>query len=232
MLANAGQDENIILEAILKYKEFNRFYTENRSKILYEISWCKDIDLEDNHIAYSDLGVHEIHIKNFPKSKTDAFVIAHELLHFIRYERMLPLMHSDNRYLGLAEALLSLLEDPIVDSILKTQYNFNLRPLYMKGIENGKREAGSDYADDINRVRDGFIHASWTLKWRLIEDRSALKSWRKYFRRLEDGRPNAYKIGLDTVAIIDEVGLDTIEQQKIIVNKLIEKYNPHFALTV
>jgi len=80
--------------------------------------------------------------------------------------------------------------------------------------------------------RRRFTHASCILRWRLIEDRSALKSWRKYFRRLEDGRPNAYKIGLDTVAIIDEVGLDTIEQQKIIVNKLIDKYKLREILSI
>ena len=229
---NAKLDESIVLETILNYKEFNQFYRDNRSKIPYEISWYKDLDPEVYNEACSDLGSHEIHIKSFPESKTDAFIIAHEILHFARAHKILPLILHVTKYSNLATSLLSLLEDPVVDSILKTQYDFNLRPLYMKGIENGKRKVGNEFADDIDRVSDGFIHASWILKWRLIEDKNALKSWRTYQKRLEYGRPKAYKIGFDTVAIIDDVGLGTIERQKIIANKLIDVYKLQEILSI
>lgn len=227
-------NENTVLDVALRYKEFNRFYKENRSKIPYELLWFKDIDPNDRIEAYCDADKHEIHIKNIPKSKTDAFWIAHELLHLIRSEKNppLPLLHPGMEYFGLAISLTSLIEDPIVDYILKTQYDFNLRSFYAKGIENGKGNVGKDWKDDIRRLEKGFVHANWILKWRLVDDKNALRGWRKFSARFENECPKSYKIGIETVAIIDDIGVDTIEKQVIIVNKLIDKYKLQGILSI
>ena len=231
MPEDADLEEKEILKPILKYREFNRFYMSERSNIRNKISWLRDIDSNnDFYIAYAHpftkLGVHEIHFRHFPESKTDAFLFAHEIFHLVRIEdNKTPLMRCVERYMEHTTALSSLLEDPIVDSILKTRYNFNLRPFYMHVIEKAKKQFGGEYADEFDRLRDGWIHAGWVLKWRLMDDKSAIKSWKRFNKKYESVREKASRISLDTITLVDNIGVDTIEKQAMIINKLLHDNN-------
>lgn len=224
-------EEKDTLKLILKYREFNQFYMNERQNIHNKILWFKDIDSSDDFYAayavpYIESDRHEIHFRRVPGSKTDAFLSAHEMLHLIRAENnQTPQVRCDERYIELEVALASLLEDPIVDSILKTKYGFNLRPFYMSVIENGKKKVSGDYADDFDKLKDAWSHAGWALKWRLITDKSAIKSWKKFNRKFENMRPKAYKISLDTITIVDNIGVDTKEKQVTVMKKLINNYN-------
>jgi hypothetical protein len=136
-------------------------------------------------------------------------VIAHEILHLIRFEENSALRIHPNRpqYYPLAIALVSLFEDPIIDSILKNKYDFDLRILYEEIMDDVKRHSTiKEPTDNLRRIITGFILAIDILRWNLITDQKARRNWIAHLKWYEDQYPNIYKIGADTVAIVTDIG--------------------------
>jgi hypothetical protein len=123
-------DEDIVLGPILrKSEEFRQFHREERQKKVGWIQWIRDFDIPDGIEAYATTFEFSIHCRKSSMSPEDAYTMAHEIMHLIRYQEngLLEIGYAQPEYEFLAVYLASMLEDPIVDSILQEKYNFDLR---------------------------------------------------------------------------------------------------------
>ncbi len=130
-------DENVVLGPILRTSpEFANFYEKKRKINLGLIWWFRDFDLLDGIIACAEVFEDAIYYGKSPTSLEDAQTMAHEIMHLVRYQKsgFLEIRHIPLAF-ELAPKLSSMLEDPIVDSILQKEYNFDLKIPYKYAID-------------------------------------------------------------------------------------------------
>jgi hypothetical protein len=221
-------NEDDLLATLLSISpEFRQFYREERLKKVGLIRWFRDFNLEKSMVAQADIFECAICFGRSPTSLGDAHVMAHEIMHIIRAEEksILQIKFTKLSYYPLAISLASMIEDPTVDAILYKQYNFDLTIQYNIVIDNIQTHAKKEPNDKLSQIRSGFFFANDTLRWNLINDQDALDKHVSYLVWFESQYPNIYKIGVDTANVVREIGLDTVEQHKAIVTKLVDKYN-------
>lgn len=128
-------------------------------------------------MAFADSIKYEILFRDIPKSKADAYVIAHEILHLIRNVEKAPISikyYDGNKKLG--EIISGLLEDPIIDLVLKKEYKFNLRSRCLKEVKEARKSTRDESSNDLECVVEGLAFANWILRWDLIDDKKQQKS--------------------------------------------------------
>lgn len=220
-------DENVVVDTILRASpQFSIFYKKERLERLGLLWWYLDATLPVSMVAYAKVHDYEIHFRRFPESVADAHVIAHEIMHIIRAEEnnILEIKYSSPEYEPMAVSLVSLLEDPIVDSYLKKNYHFELHIKYLDVIEHVLKRAIKEPKDELSRVKIGFGLANDMLKWDLVTDKTALDQWENHLEWITAEYPNIYKICRDVYCSVKSVGLDSIEKHRTIVNNLINQY--------
>jgi hypothetical protein len=211
-----------------KSREFQTFEEQEGEKVS-PILWVRDISLEVgvNARAYSK---GYICIRRSPAHIEDAFIIAHEMMHLIRANEGNPLKIRvyDRGHITLATKLMSMFEDPIVDSILQDKYGFKIVDQYKLDLKSAKEQIkGFPEPDDyILRVKSAVDFTGQALEWGLIKEDRDLVGWRDFRQRwLPRKRPITSKMSDEMIAIVQEVGgLDTLKKQKTIFEKIVEEY--------
>jgi hypothetical protein len=225
-------DEDEVVRDLLKISpEFNNFY-ENENDKTGDVHWMvnKDLPREINATMFkgkiSDEIVPCIYIRRCPAVLEDAKTIAHELGHAIRYEEKsaVEIESEDDKFTFLAAKLASLVEDPIIDGILRDKYDFNLMLEYKKVLKSAQKELRNrDYVhlSYIQKI-DSIINLSGIiLEWDLIEDKDAL---RKYQTKFEKRYPQLLGMNADLISIVRETGTNTLEDRKRVCNRIIDKF--------
>jgi hypothetical protein len=221
-------DEQVVLGPILRaFTEFDIFYQNERLNKLGVIFWYYDPGLSKGKEAEADTFECAVHFKKYPESIIDAHVMAHEIMHLVRYEEtnLIQVRLNDLRYYNLAIALQSMLEDPIVDAILQKKYSFNLCHLYLKAINFTQKHSENEPNNSIIRIQEGLVLANSILRWDLIKDKESTRKWVDFMAWFTLKYPNVYRIGSNMASIAKDTGLDTIYEQRKTASKLISEYS-------
>lgn len=224
---NAKKEDEVLCDIIVSFPEFKRFIGEERPKIGF-IFWIEDPDLPDGLAAGAQVMTDEIHFREHPISLKDSLVMAHEIMHLIRFHEgeALLINYTHFLYAPLVAHLGNMLEDPVIDSFLQERYNFDLLSHYGGMVELNRKNLKMESEGDLGRLLHGFDLANLMLCWDFIKDQDARNEWSDYLENeFQEQYPHSYKIGLETAAIARNIGLDSIEQRKEIFYELIDKYN-------
>lgn len=206
--------------------EFRRFYKEEREKKLGVIRWVLKLNLPNNKAACAYSLPDTICYKELPKSANDAHIIAHEIMHLIRYQEtdILEIIPASSTYYELVGNLNSMLEDPVVDKILQDKYNFDLLISLRKAIDFNIKNLKKEDTDFVSIFNRSLNITNFMLLWDLISDQSALDEWHQHLKWLKTNYPHGYRRAMEIKSVVDSIGLDTIDQQREIVLKLIDMY--------
>jgi hypothetical protein len=147
-------DEAVALGPILRsFPEFSRFYNEERQKNIGLVRWFRDFEMPEGLLAYASDPECAVHYRRSPMSFEDAHIMAHEIMHLIRYqENDLLEIRCRPDVFDLAFKLTNMLEDPIVELFLKKNYNFDLRISYLSAIDYCKKIIDKETEDNLSRL--------------------------------------------------------------------------------
>jgi len=229
-------DEKEVVENLLLSTEFRGFYDKERPRAGH-IKWCYNPNLRKQyaadamHIADPDMKCKKIILTRFPVNIEDAHIVAHEIVHaifseekntVIIYERPKP-NPSLRPYLG------SMLEDPLVDTLLCKKYNFDLSRDYLRGILILEDEFKNwrEPENPLNRLGNAFNLANQMVCWRLIEDPKMRRRWDNFLVWYSDPNrcPSTSQFARELVAIMDHHKLETLDQRRMVCSEVIEKYH-------
>ncbi|VVB72517.1 Uncharacterised protein [uncultured archaeon] len=226
-------DEKVVLGPLLRESvEFERFYKEEREKKIGLIWWFRDFDMLEGIEAYVIVFESAIYYRKSPTSPEDAHTMAHEIMHLVRYQesKFLEIKYTQLQHEYLAAKLASMLEDPIIDSFLQKNYNFDLRIPYRYAIDYCRKNIKTEATDDLSRLINGIDLANYMISWKLIDidDMDAQNEWSNYLRWYEKLRPYSYEIANQIVRILwvhgGAHGAETIDKQKRVVTAMINLY--------
>lgn len=230
-------DELDVVDILLRSSDaFREFYVKERCRAGH-IDWTFDPELSKKikaakaaKMTYPNSNQHEICLSEFPVQQDDARLIAHEMLHAIFEEEKNTFMiyERDTQpiILALKAHLSTMVEDPLVEAYLYEKYNFDQVKDYLRDLEISKRKwmFVDEPIDTLYRIANAFIFTNQAIRWKMIKDRNALHIWNSYLGWLSNYCPHIFSIHLDLIAIVEKLGLDTLEQRKAIVLEIIEKY--------
>ena len=93
----------------------------------------------------SETGTDEIWLQWPPVTLADAYLVAHEMGHIIRKvdDLSLQFIEKDLEYVNVAGYIRSVLEDRIIDEMLKVKYNFNLINHYIEAMTSIRKSMRS-----------------------------------------------------------------------------------------
>jgi hypothetical protein len=141
-MVDISQDETIaetvIIDKLLKFSEFEKFYRtewEPRKKDV-SIDWkinpsCDGFAFQGTNETNSNTFIRLPHL---PKTRDDAFLVAHEIEHVIRHfcgqeleftmNSAIAQNYENGGIVDLAFRIGSMFDDPIIDSFLQKEYKF------------------------------------------------------------------------------------------------------------
>lgn len=232
------REEVVIIDKILKFNEFERFYRIEWETRNISIDWWIDPSCPQFALFSFEDGKPFIELRHMPNNLNDAFLVAHEMVHVMKHHdgEMLEFMMSDlaarkigQREIGdLAARFGSMFDDPIVDSFLQNKYNFNPAHFYAKiKVPDTIKSLNShpEAIDDLYRLKQALLYSQFALQFDSIIDEKALREWRKLKRLYQRKRPNVTRMGEELYTITKENGYDTIERQRAVFNKIADVYN-------
>ncbi len=228
-------EEPDVVDILLRSsKEFKEFYNNERYRV-ERIEWFFNPNLmkqfvaaDAAHFYHIKEKYHEIHLPRFPVYFDDAFLVAHEIAHAILAEEnhSLPVFPRDERYKSLSTYFATMLEDPVVDSFLQERYHLDLTndcvqklPIIKLAWDNM-----AEPVDRPSRIEIALLLANQMMKWRLIKNADALRKWSDFLFWFSDGRPNIFLIAVGFIAIIEKIGLETLDKRKAVFEEIVRNY--------
>lgn len=201
--------------------EFKEFYEHERDRA-GEIVWRIDSNLEFKvpgaHAAsrtHPDIGIHEICLTKYPVDSTDAFVVAHEIMHTIFKEENTSLLirnRGGNRFANINNYLSTMLEDYSVDLFLHKNYHFDLAKEYVRRLSNIKPESCIEPIDSLERLESAIFLATNIIKWRLIDDLTIELKWSKFLDEYKQVCPKVFSTSCWLAGVAQK--LDTLEERR------------------
>lgn len=217
----------------VEFKEFALFCEKEYRKVS-PIPFIELPESEGGLCAFYHAGEHKIYYKNISGTEMNIHLLAHEIMHAVRVKEnnLLSIKYFRPEYEPVAMSLNSLLEDKTVDSILQTQYGFDLRPLYIWSIEFVEAHAINKSISSLGKIWTGIKLANDMLRWDLITDREAANRWKKHLVWCREQSSDAYKTSCEITGIVRKLKLEPIAQHKKIIDMLINKYNLQNVISV
>jgi hypothetical protein len=224
--------ELAIISELLRYDEFARFYHDEweHRNISIEIKIdpsCKNFAMysKENNKPF-------IVIQELPKTFDNAFLVAHEMCHAIRdfdgvviiFGARQPSNYKEEELFDMSSKLGSMLDDPLIDSFLKDEYGFNPARFYVNVLIPTSVKslcAGGDPLHDWHVFKNALLYAQYALQWDAITDSS---EWDKLKEQYKIRRPKVTAIGEELYAMSKENSYDNPEKQRILFNKIFNKY--------
>jgi len=231
-------EEFVIGELLQTASEFQRFYREERKKIVGRIYWAQDstlpkgIDYRNTRIEAGEQIIQVILLRRVPASLEDAFKIAHELEHLVLDTEGFPSTGVFNPcYESLSSALNSMVADLIVDQRLQ-KYGFDLRADYEAEAAESLRQlerVPRPPAGRLDRTHWIFNYVAKVLYWELLDTREEHCGFQAWF----DGKfPDTASRAKKLLARVKRVGYDTPEKQKRLFQEIIRRYKLERILRV
>jgi len=184
----------------------------------------------------NETGIDSIWLQRLPVTLTDAYLAAHELGHVIRKVDNLSLLivEEDLNYVDVAGYIKSIMEDRVIDKMLREKYNFILVDHYIDVMTNVMKFLDiSIVVTGVNRIKMPLVHADYLLRWSLIDDDESFKrEFDKYKRLMNENYQSIAEEGEDIAREAMKIGFETRDNQKQIFDYIINKYTLAEVLSV
>lgn len=215
--------------------KFKLFYENERGKA-GQIKWYYDRSLsikipsaEAAHVDDPSRNLHTICLTKFPVSVKDAHLIAHEIMHAVIAEEgnNLKIVEQSILYSQFKAYISSMLEDPIVESVLYKKYKFNVLNDYLRWIEimQSACKEWKEPRDILLQMSNACHLANQMMRWDLIEEQDALITWSEFLKDYNITHPNIYSFAFGFFKIMHKNGLDTLDQRRSAFSEISENYN-------
>ncbi len=105
------------------------------------------------------------------------------------------MVRNDESYSYLAQDFRNMIEDPIVDSLLKQKYNFDLLSKYKENLKLPKREIDQMDKEPIRKARRLELMINFIKKelcWNLIKGSDTEKRWTDFQKAYKLKCPNVW----------------------------------------
>lgn len=241
-MIGAKYDEPVIIAKILKFVEFEGFYRvewASRKERGALIDWyinplCKAYAAQGFDVGK---GKPWVQLRRLPETIDDAFLTAHEIEHVIRWfegqyldikiNGAIEKNYVDGTISDLAFTIGSMFDDPVVDKFLQNRYNFNTTHRYTEVVIPDTIKSLNSSRDsefDIYRLIQSLFYSQCALQWDSIKDDKALRKWHALKRQYQNKRPRVKGMGEELYSMAKENGYDTLEKQKQLFHKIVDKY--------
>jgi len=221
MWLKSKPDELVLARRLSQnFIEFKEFYEHERGRA-GQIVWRIDSNLEFKipgaHAAsrtHPDTGIHEICLTKYPVDSTDAFVVAHEIMHSIFKEENTSLLirNRGSRFANVNNYLSTMLEDYSVDLFLHKNYHFDLSKEYVRRLFNIKPESCIEPIDSLERLESAIFLTTSMIKWRLIDDSTAERKWNKFLNDYKRVCPKVFSMSCCLEGLAKK--LETLEERR------------------
>lgn len=225
-------DESDVVEELLQSSEvFKHFYKNERSRAGL-IQWCFSPDVCEKYAGVAACVIYDNHKKiyltRFPVNIDDAHLIAHEITHAIFFEENNTLIIDPNND-SFSAHLGSMLEDPIVELFLHETYHFDLSKDCSQWMSNirARHENTREHPVPLAQLAGAFDLANQRICWNLIEDRKVLSECNDFLCWYKKMCPKTYSFSQELVAIIEEIGLEALDQRKAVFSRVITTYKKY-----
>jgi len=221
--------ETLVLgELLASSTEFKLFYQSNRHSIKKPIHWVLDVTLPQGIKAKStrwEKGEQLIHVRRVPAILEDAFSIAHELQHFILDESGFVVTSAIDEYESLSYSLNDIPLDPLVNSCLEI-YGFDLRRECDKNIREAFRQLQTLPHSPSNKL----VKTQWVFQYveLMLECEVAYKSRRsesEFERLFRRKYPDLSKEASKLIEIVKNMGYDTPDKERAVLEEIIRRYD-------
>jgi len=248
-MVDIGQDETvteaIIIDKLIRFNEFERFYcTEwepRKKRDGASIDWKINSSCDGFAFQWFDEINGElkpfIRLRYIPITREDAFLVAHEIEHVIKYfdkqylkfamDSEIAKNYNDGDIIDLAFRIGSMFDDPIIDSFLQKEYKFKPAIFYTPvkipdTIE--KLNSSGDPTDDLTKLKQALFYSQCALQWDAIKNAKSLRKWQDLKRRYQIRRPVVRRMGEELYLMSKENGYNKLEKQKLLFGKIADKY--------
>lgn len=235
-----SKTEGEIIAKILKFSEFERFYSAEWKprKDVVSVGWA--INPLCNHYGMQGVdkdGMPFIQLRSLPVTLDDAFIVAHEAEHVIKYFNGQYLRfaacdqvverYQDGEISDLTHKFGSMFDDPLIDAHLHEKYGFNSAHHYTETKFPDIIKSVNSYGDpksELIRFKSALFFSQCALQWDSINDSKAKHAWNSLKKLYKKKRPLVTKIGTDLYYMSKENGYDTLNKQRLLFNKIAQKY--------
>jgi hypothetical protein len=127
-----------------------------------------------------------IEIKQLPENLDDAFLVAHEMCHAMRYftkqcvefgNMPISAMYKEDEIFDMKLRLGSMFDDPLIDKFLPEKYNFNPAHFYTSVIIPDANQGLDSYGDppyEWHRFKKALFYCQFALQCDLVSDVNVL----------------------------------------------------------
>ena len=229
-----NQSESKILYNLLQsHEKFKTFYDYERTRV-GKIKWdvdpttLKSLSAKAAHTYDKNINCHKIIISNIPSSSDDdAYSIAHELMHAILSNENMSLRILERNVLNagtLKPYISSMLEDPVVDSVLQ-KYDFDLLSVYSQKIKsiklywNGRGESSHEILLLISAAQI----ACMEMQIERLNDKNLMENWYAFLLDLKKNNQKLYSMSQGFISIMHD-RIDKLENKREVFMTLSETY--------
>ncbi|OPY48445.1 MAG: hypothetical protein A4E48_02748 [Methanosaeta sp. PtaU1.Bin060] len=232
-------DEDDIISRILHFDEFDCFYQTEWVPRKISIDWI--IDPTCPMYAMQSIDENKkpfIVIRQLPDTIDDAFLVAHEMGHVIKYfdkqymEFMraptpIAKMYKEEEIKDMGNILGSMVDDPLIDSWLQDKYGFSPAHFYSSVLMPGTFESLDSYGDppyEWHIFKKALYYSQLSLQMESIRDKDTLREWDRLKERYRTRRPKVTRIGEELYSLSRERGFDSIEKQRQLFSEILNRY--------
>lgn len=234
-----GAAQKMLSDLNKKYPTFRDFYTENRGEIdAIRINWI--INANSKVVGISSPITDSITLKNYPKSKRNARIVAHEIEHLLLWKEGYPYLMADphteaplrRKLESMARVLQEIIFEPMVESRLK-KYFEGLCTEHQKYAMSGFKKTIENKDKILVEIEDSrallYYSCLYVKRRLLIESTCDNDEAAEYIGKYEDNfGENIIPCAEKMMARIKKSDLSP-ESVKIILEKIIQNENFGFC---
>lgn len=224
-------DEDVdVLQDIQYFPAFIAFYEAERGRISFPLDWetTLTVKCERTYRAEADIDEHVIRLSGWPTTLLHAYIVAHEITHFLVYAEGYPVViysavKQDETLDGISAALSSILNDVIVDRRLHNYFDLPaLAEEYDKPFAKCRAQEPPFQGNEDERLWQIFWYINCGLRYEVdTKSSQAAPSLKVYAEKNPAIAQEANKL----IEIIRAMGYDTLEQQKRVLAYVLKRYN-------
>ena len=213
----------IMNDLVLNSKKLARYFQDKLPLIQKPIIWLCNPNLNANMRSINIEDMYGIIIKKVPVASKDYFDIAHEIGHLVLGEQGYPfsrVIDGDQRKVYLGSILTNTIIDPIINKEV-VKYGFSFDEYMNKALEiqipilQGYPQEFMLHTFDRHFVKCLLIEK--ILEWDLFKENRI----NPFEELCKQKYPNIYSETLSTISYIREIGIDTQEKVRNILNKIL-----------
>lgn len=148
-----------------------------------------------------------IKLRQLTDTLDDAFLLAHEMCHVIRYfykeclefrkaPTLIAQRYNEEEIFDMGNKLGSMLDDPLIDSFLQDTYNFNPAHFYTGVLIPDTNRSLDSYGDppyEWQIFKKALFYSQFALQWDSIKDTDALIKWDKLKKKVYNSPSKGHK---------------------------------------